>query len=67
MTNPKFDHATWRTSSHSGGNGDCVEVAGLDTTAAVRDSKDPHGPVIEVTWAAWRRLTVAIKAGGLDL
>ncbi|MFD0974457.1 DUF397 domain-containing protein, partial [Plantactinospora endophytica] len=33
--------ATWRTSSRSGGNGNCVEVAdNLGAVVAVRDSKD---------------------------
>ncbi len=27
MSRPEFDHAVWRKSSYSGGNGDCVEVA----------------------------------------
>lgn len=29
----------WRTSTYSGGNGDCVEVAGIPTAVLVRDSK----------------------------
>lgn len=30
----------WRTSSRSGGEGNCVEVAGLADAIGVRDSKD---------------------------
>lgn len=36
---------TWRKSSFSGSNGgDCVEVA--NTLSALRDSKNPSGPVL---------------------
>ncbi|QKW32874.1 DUF397 domain-containing protein [Actinomadura sp. NAK00032] len=49
-------NATWRKSSHSGSNGgDCVELAdAASTVVAVRDSKDPHGPVLLLTHAALR-------------
>jgi hypothetical protein len=44
------DNLTWRKSSYSGSNGgDCVEIAVLsDDGRAVRDSKDPGGPVADV-------------------
>ena len=34
----------WRKSSHSGTNANCVELA----VGAVRDSKNPSGPVLRV-------------------
>ena len=38
---------TWRKSSYSGNNGgQCVEVGDAARVIAVRDSKDPHGPVL---------------------
>ncbi len=54
----------WRKSSYSGGNGgDCVEVAVTPGGGrAVRDSKDPHGPVLEFTKAEW----MAFLAGARD-
>lgn len=36
----------WRKSSFSSNGTDCVEVA--SDRAAVRDSKNPHGPVLSV-------------------
>jgi uncharacterized protein DUF397 len=53
--------ATWRKSSFSGGNGGaCVEVAMIPAAAnggsdavALRDSKDPVGPVLVFTPAEW--------------
>jgi hypothetical protein len=57
--------AIWRKSSYSGSNGgNCVEVAGnLAGVVAVRDSKDPAGPVLAFTPDDWRAFTAAIKAG----
>jgi hypothetical protein len=37
--------ATWHKSSRSGANG-CVEVAHGNDQIAVRDSKDPSGPIL---------------------
>jgi hypothetical protein len=56
--------AVWRKSSHSDSQaGACVEVARADRLVAVRDSKNPHGPVLAFTSAEWRGLLTGIKAG----
>ena len=62
-------NVTWRKSSCSGGNGgNCVEVALLsDDSHAVRDSKDPGGPILAFMPDEWRAFTAAIKAGEFDL
>ena len=46
----------WRKSTHSGDQGgECVEVAELpDTTIAVRDSKNPAGPVLTLRHGTFR-------------
>lgn len=36
----------WRKSSFSGTNSDCVELATTPHTTAVRDSKNPDGPIL---------------------
>ena len=46
---------SWRKSGHSGENGgDCVEMADAAGAVAVRDSKDPDGPVLLLTRTALR-------------
>ncbi|MFJ8044526.1 DUF397 domain-containing protein [Kitasatospora sp. NPDC096147] len=55
---------TWRKSSHSGGNGACVEIAVPNgSTIAVRDSKDPEGPQLHFSNAAWAAFATATAAG----
>ncbi|TDB83622.1 DUF397 domain-containing protein [Actinomadura sp. KC216] len=55
--------AKWRTSSYSGGTGDCVEVADLAHLVAVRDSKDPAGPKLIFPTETWRSFTAQARAG----
>ncbi|MDM4723167.1 DUF397 domain-containing protein [Micromonospora sp. WMMA1363] len=50
--------AKWRKSSRSGNQGNCVEVAdNLLDVVAVRDSKDPDGPVLVFTPTSWAAFT----------
>ncbi|MFF2956332.1 DUF397 domain-containing protein [Kitasatospora sp. NPDC057965] len=58
----------WRKSSYSGGNGgNCVEVAqGSPHTVPVRDSKDPNGPALTFTPAAWASFLTALRTGDFD-
>jgi hypothetical protein len=60
-------HIIWRKSSRSndGGEGACVEVAELPSRVAMRDSKDPTGPVLAVTRAEWRAFIGSIRASDL--
>jgi hypothetical protein len=52
-------HAVWRKASYSGGNNQCVELAAF---GAVRDSKNPSGPILAVDVQG---LVAAVKAGNL--
>jgi hypothetical protein len=68
MTAVDMSRAVWRKGSLSGGNGDCVEVAGnLPGVVAVRDSKDPEGPALVFTPDEWRAFTTGVRSGVFDL
>jgi Domain of unknown function (DUF397) len=55
MSKADLSRAVWHKSSHSGQDGNCVEVAAnLAGVVAIRDSKDPDGPVLVVTREQWR-------------
>ncbi|GAA3939583.1 DUF397 domain-containing protein [Actinomadura viridis] len=56
-------NARWRKSSHSGSlSGECVEVTGVGNSVALRDSKDPKGPVITLSPTMWRALRDELKS-----
>ncbi|MEU3166120.1 DUF397 domain-containing protein [Streptosporangium sp. NPDC006930] len=57
--------AVWRKSSYSGGSSDnCVEVAtNLPGLVAVRDSKDPSGPMLTFSPTAWSDFLAGIRSG----
>lgn len=57
--------AEWRKSSRSASSGgSCVEAAPVRDEVAVRDSKDPDGPALTFTRAAWRSFTAALRGHG---
>lgn len=65
MTGIDLSRAKWHKSSYSGQNGNCVEVArNLPRVVAVRDSKDPHGPVLVVTRKEWEMFLSVLNATG---
>ncbi|MFJ9904475.1 DUF397 domain-containing protein [Streptomyces sp. NPDC101152] len=60
-------HHEFIKSSHSSGNGECVEIArNIPGTVAVRDSKDSGGPILRFAAAAWRAFQVGMPATPLD-
>jgi hypothetical protein len=58
--------ATWRKSTRSGGQGNCVEVATTPAAIGVRDSKDPSGPVLVFTTSEWQSFVDGVKTGDFD-
>ncbi|MGC0420958.1 DUF397 domain-containing protein [Embleya sp. AB8] len=53
-------NATWRTSTYTNDNNQCVEVASLPTAVAVRDSKIPVGPALLFGTAAFAQCVGSI-------
>lgn len=62
-----LSHAEWRKSTRSTGTGECVEVADLAPSVAVRDSKDPEGKALILTHDQWINFVGATKSGIFDL
>ncbi|MFC5183161.1 DUF397 domain-containing protein [Actinomadura harenae] len=61
----KHGSLTWKKSSHSGEQYNCVEMARLTGTAlAVRDSKAPNDPFLVLDRGAWFSLRAALSGGG---
>lgn len=63
--NPDASLLVWRKSSKSGNNGgQCVETADLPGGGrAVRDSKDPDGPVLVFPVGEWSAFVEGVRAG----
>ncbi|OLT10889.1 DUF397 domain-containing protein [Actinomadura sp. CNU-125] len=58
-----MSNAVWRKAKRSAEHGgDCVEVASVVDTVAVRDSKDPDGPKLVVSRRDFRRIAELLKS-----
>ncbi|WNI15932.1 DUF397 domain-containing protein [Actinacidiphila sp. ITFR-21] len=58
----------WTKSSRSTGNGACVEVKSpAAESVVVRDSKDPQGPVLMFSPAAWSSFVTEVDRGSFNL
>jgi hypothetical protein len=64
---PELSRAQWRKSSYSGNSGNCVEVAQFAGLVAVRDSKDPDGPMLVLTRDNWLVFLHGMNCGGNHL
>lgn len=65
---PDLAGLTWRKSTLSADQSECVETAILpDSSVAVRHSKHPGGEVLLYTPAEWRAFVGGVKRGEFDL
>ncbi|MFI6703178.1 DUF397 domain-containing protein [Streptomyces sp. NPDC050509] len=73
MTDPKTElcaynlsAASWRKSSASGAEHDCVEIANLpDGAKAIRDSKRPSAAQLHCTATEWAAFRDGVVSGSL--
>ena len=62
----RYQWDRWRKSRHSS-SANCVEVRLRTGRIEVRDSKDPHGAVLQYTPAEWDAFIAGAKDGEFDL
>lgn len=65
LTRQGDTNTPWRTASACGGGG-CVEVAAIDGSVAVRDSKDPQSPILTFTRDEWIAFADGLRRGEFD-
>jgi hypothetical protein len=56
----------WRKAESSGANGQCVEIASAMGNVAIRDSKDPDGPILVYTMPEFRAFLDGARNGEFD-
>ncbi|BCJ32438.1 DUF397 domain-containing protein [Actinocatenispora sera] len=61
VATPDLTNARWFKSTRSANNGTCVEVAFVGDAVAARDSKNPTGPALVVTPAAWTAFLSTVR------
>lgn len=66
MSQDELLRLEWRKAKRSMSNGNCTEVAFNADFVAVRDSKDPQGPVQRYSAGSWRIFVLEAKTGKFD-
>jgi hypothetical protein len=68
MTPPQVEGVAWRKSTYSGGSsgGECVEIAIVEQTGMIRDSKNADGGKLAFRKAALQLFIRSATAGELS-
>jgi uncharacterized protein DUF397 len=56
----------WLKAQASTYNGQCVEIAAASNAVAIRDSKDPNGPILVYTHAEFKAFLDGARNGEFD-
>jgi Domain of unknown function (DUF397) len=56
----------WLKAQSSSHNGQCVEIASAASKIAIRDSKDPDGPILVYTTAEFKAFLDGARNGEFD-
>lgn len=56
----------WRTSTYSGGHGDCVQIASAERSVLVRDAQQQSGPVLRFSAAEWSSFMKRLRGDSLS-
>ncbi len=62
----EFRDTIWRRSKLSVNNGACLECTPSKGEIAIRNSRDPYGPVLRLTLAEWHAFLDGAKKGEFD-
>ncbi|HLK00890.1 MAG TPA: DUF397 domain-containing protein [Streptosporangiaceae bacterium] len=65
MINVDHTGRVWRKATYSNAGVNCVEVAVVPAGVAIRDSKNPDKPFLNVSVAAFAAFIGGIKDGGV--
>lgn len=60
------ERLNWRKAKRSMNGGNCAEIAASVGVIAVRDSKDPLGPVLRYPLTSWASFLATARNGGFD-
>ena len=52
---------TWRKSSFSGSQANCIEVGQTRRVVLVRNTKDRTGPVLPIRPGSWRKFIASVR------
>lgn len=66
LSAPERDRLAWRKADSSTANGQCVEIASAAGNIAIRDSKDPDGPILVYTHSEFRAFLDGVRNGEFD-
>src|SRR5262249_20597974 len=66
LSDSERSNLAWRKAQRSTANGQCVELASAVGNIAIRDSKDPDGPVLVYTSAEFSAFLEGARNGEFD-